>query len=318
MKKLILFFLLCLGILPVWAQHIGFEHHDYRAIDVYDRWEQSPFRDGRLAGGAALTANPFPEGNAADTVVAFRRSRWASNIYGLRVDLLEPFALTPQGKKIHVLIHRPQGGRVMLVGLGKRSDRQGQRADVEQFWIYSTSDVPHGQWVDAVFGVKSANGVEIHSLVVVPDAESPHRLTADWVAYVGDIVVNDDATPRISGESATIAADPHNQTVQPTAYVTAASRNGTVLTAAGQTLNRYAAPAQEPLKVKIVPAPGFGCKGLRLRYGNQLAGPQMVGGKQMWQESYIDSSRFEGDTCTLPAACLIGDVEIEGDFVAER
>ena len=32
--------------MPAMAQHIGFEQKDYRAIGVYDRWEDSPFRDG--------------------------------------------------------------------------------------------------------------------------------------------------------------------------------------------------------------------------------------------------------------------------------
>ena len=131
--------------MPAMAQHIGFEQKDYRAIGVYDRWEDSPFRDGRLEGHTAITTNPDRRGNTSDKVVAFRRSHLASNIYGVRIDLAKPFALTPQGKVVHVLVNRPQGGRVMLVGLGKRHDRVGQTADVEQFWVYSTTDVPHGQ-----------------------------------------------------------------------------------------------------------------------------------------------------------------------------
>ncbi len=318
MKKHLLLILFCLATTGATAQHIGFEQRDYRAIGVYDRWEQSPFRDGRLAGNAAVTANPDASGNASDSVVAFRRSRLASNIFGVRIDLLQPFALSPQGKTVHVLIHRPQGGRVMLVGLGKRTDRPGQRADVEQFWVYSSTPVPHGQWADAVFRVKSASGVEIHSLVVVPDAESPHRLTADWVAYVDDIAVDDQSAPRIAAHTAADTASLSTATGQPAAYVTAASRNGTVVATDGQTLNRYAAPTGAPFGVKIVAAPGFGCKGLRVRYGQRLAGPQMADGRQMWQETYIDRQRFEGDTCTLPAACMAGEVEIEGDFVSQQ
>ena len=48
----------------------------------------------------------------------------------------------------------------MLVGLGKRRDRAGQSQEVEQFWIKSTTPVPAGQWADAVFPIKSAEGVD--------------------------------------------------------------------------------------------------------------------------------------------------------------
>ncbi len=318
MKKLSLLLLASLCSLSALAQHIDFEHRDYRSVGVYDRWEQSPFRDGRLTGHAAVTANPDSRGNASDSVVAFRRSRWASNIYGVRIDLAEPFALSPQGRMVHVLVHRPQGGRVMLVGLGKRRDRPGQRADVEQFWTYSATDVPHGRWTDAVFPVKSADGVDIHSLVVVPDAESPHELAADWVAYIDNITVNDSAEPRISAATPDAAMPDADTTREKGAVVTAASRNGTVVTADGQTLNAFSADRLKPLTVKVVPAPGFSCKGLRIRYGQRLAGPQTVGGQQMWQEVYLGSDQFDSDRCTLPAPCLNGEVEIEGDFVSVR
>ena len=317
MKKHITLFLSLLCALSATAQTISFEQKDYRAIGVYDRWEQSPFRDGRLKGQAAICANPDRDGNESDSVVAFRRSRWASNIYGVRIDLTEPFALTPQGKVVHVLIHRPQGGRVMLIGLGKRHDRQGQSAEVEQFWAYAVNDLSHDSWDDAVFPVKSANGVDIHSLVVVPDAESPHKMTADWVAYVDDIVVDDDPEPRIS-DTCSVADTDNPDITTDMASVTAASRNGTVVTATGQTLNAFATGSGKPLTVKVVPAPGFRCDGLRVKFGRRLAGPKMVAGKQMWQEVYLSRDHFEGDLCTLPASCLYGYVEIEGDFVPVR
>lgn len=318
MKKHISLFLLLLVALPALGQHITFEHKDYRAIGVYDRWEQSPFRDGRLTGHAAICANPDTDGNTSDSVVAFRRSRWASNIYGARIDLTKPFTLTPQGKVVHVLIHRPQGGRVMLVGLGKRHDRPGESAEVEQFWTYAVNDVAHDCWGDAVFPVKSANGVDIHSLVVVPDAESPHHMTADWVAYIDDILVDDDQKPRISPDTTAVAMVEDGADTDVAVSVTAASRNGTVVTASGQTLNAFAADRLKPLTVKVVPAPGFRCKGLRIKFGQRLAGPQIVGGQQMWQQTYIGSDHFEGDQCTLPATCLNGEVEVEGDFVSVR
>lgn len=196
MKKLFAISL-CLLPLAATAQSIGFETHDYKSLGVYDKWEHSPFRTGELEGNVAVTANPDKENNPSAKVLGFQRSRYASNIFGARIDLPEPFALSPSGKVVHVLVNRQMKGRVMLVGLGKRTDRPGQSAEAEQFWIYSSTEVPAGKWADAVFHIKSAEGVEIHSLVVVPDAESPHRLAADGVAYIDDIVVNQSSAPRI-------------------------------------------------------------------------------------------------------------------------
>ena len=68
-------------------------------------------------------------------MLAFQRSRLASNIFGARIDLKKPIALGPSGKVVHVLINRPMEGRVMLVGLGKRRDRAGQSQEVfGTFW----------------------------------------------------------------------------------------------------------------------------------------------------------------------------------------
>ena len=67
----------------------------------------------------------------------------------------------------------------MLVGLGKRTDRPGQSADTEQFWVYAENPLLTNQWCDAVFPIKGNGGIEIHSLVFVPDCNSPHALQAD-------------------------------------------------------------------------------------------------------------------------------------------
>ena len=196
MKKNIILSL-CLLPLSVAGQNITFEKQDYKSIGVFDKWENSPFRTGALEGNVVITNNPDKKNNKSKNVLGFQRSRLGSNIYGARIDLLEPFALSPSGKYVHILINRPMKGRVMLVGLGKRHDRFGQNNDVEQFWVYSTTDVPAGKWADAVFPIKSATGVDIHSLVVVPDAESPHNLTADAAVYIDNILVNQSAAPRI-------------------------------------------------------------------------------------------------------------------------
>lgn len=89
----------------------------------------------------------------------------------------------------------------MLVALGKRPDRAGQSNDVEQAWAYSTSVSVANQWFDAVFPIKGCNGVQVHSLVVVPDASSPQELTSDFAAYIDDIEVNDSPDPRFTAEA---------------------------------------------------------------------------------------------------------------------
>ena len=38
---------------------ITFDSNDYKAVGVYDMWEQSPFRTGVLKGNAAVTNNPI-------------------------------------------------------------------------------------------------------------------------------------------------------------------------------------------------------------------------------------------------------------------
>ncbi len=43
------------------AQSIGFEQQDYKSIGVYDTWEHSPFRTGKLQGNVGIIANPHTE-----------------------------------------------------------------------------------------------------------------------------------------------------------------------------------------------------------------------------------------------------------------
>lgn len=177
----------------------------YKAIGVYDAcWEESPFRTGKLKGNAAVIDNFLnqenDEGivpNPSSKIVGVQRSRFGSNMFGLRVDLNEPFEITPTYKYVHVLVHKPVTGKMMLVGLGKRKDRAGQSQDVEQFWVKSTTEVGADAWGEAVFPVKGNTGVEIYSLVVVPDCSSPDKLTEDFVAYIDDIEVNTKSTPSL-------------------------------------------------------------------------------------------------------------------------
>lgn len=176
----------------------------YKSVGVYDTWEESPFRTGELKGNAAVIDNFLPTTNDngdvvndSKKIVGVQRSRFGSNTFGVRVDLNTPFDLTPEYIYVHVKMYKPLEGRVMLVGLGKRPDRAGQSNDVEQVWVYSSNSTVANQWFDAVFPIKACNGVQIHSLVVVPDVNSPQEMTSDYAAYIDDIEVNNSAEPRI-------------------------------------------------------------------------------------------------------------------------
>ena len=185
---------------------IDFENQNYKSLGVYDSWHKSPFRSqnkqaAALEGNVQVVSNidkNYDEilkatPNASDNVLGFQRSRFGSNTFGARIDLKQPFALTKETKYVHVMIHKPKAGRTMLIGLGKRTDRAGQSVDTEQFWELSTREVEPNKWVDAVFPVKGAGGIEIHSLVVVVDCEDTNGLKDDFLAYVDNIVVNNEA-----------------------------------------------------------------------------------------------------------------------------
>lgn len=208
MKKHIIA-LAALGLpLAAMAQTVKVDFEDasgYKSVGVYDTWEESPFRLGTLKGNCAVVDNFISPTNELGEVVndskkilGVQRSRFGSNTFGARIDLNTPFDITPDYKYVHVKIYKPVKGRVMLVALGKRPDRAGQSNDVEQAWAYSTSVSVANQWFDAVFPIKGCNGVQVHSLVVVPDASSPQELTSDFAAYIDDIEVNDSPDPRFT------------------------------------------------------------------------------------------------------------------------
>lgn len=185
---------------------IDFENQNYKSLGVYDTWHKSPFRSqnkqaAALEGNVQVVSNidkNYDEilkatPNASNNVLGFQRSRFGSNTFGARIDLKQPFALTKETKYVHVMIYKPKAGRTMLIGLGKRTDRAGQSAETEQFWELSTREVEPNKWVDAVFPVKGAGGIEIHSLVVVVDCEDTNGMKDDFLAYIDNIVVNNEA-----------------------------------------------------------------------------------------------------------------------------
>lgn len=161
----------------------------YAKVGVYDTWEHSPFRDKRLKGNAKVTANPYTEvddilgfaPNKSAKVLGAQRSRFGSNTFGAMVTLKKPFELKNKVRYVHVKIWTPSDSRVMLIGLGRRTDRPWQPTTTEQFWQTSTAKVQPGKWCDAVFPVSGANGIEIHNLLVVPDLKSTHDLKQDFL-----------------------------------------------------------------------------------------------------------------------------------------
>ena len=194
--------------LPLFASaqtEITFETEDYKSIGVYDTWEQSPFRTGVLKGNYAVIDNHLQyvdeqlgvAPNGSSKILAIQRSRFGSNTFGVRIDLKETFELTPTSKYVHVKMYRPYSGRVMVVGLGKRTERKDQSPEAEQFWALSTMNVSADKWHDVVFPIKGNGGIDIYSLVIVPDCESPHNYTDDAICYIDDIKVNNDPTTEL-------------------------------------------------------------------------------------------------------------------------
>lgn len=183
---------------------VTFEGQDYKSLGVYDTWEESPYRKGTLSGNYAVIDNHLTyeddmldmAPNPSSKILAVQRSRLGSNTFGVRVDLNETFELTKETKYLHVMVHRPYSGRVMVVGLGKRRDRNGQTPDVEQFWALSTTNIGPDKWQDVVLPIKGNGGIDIYSLVIVPDCESPHNYTEDAVCYIDNIEVNDNPSSK--------------------------------------------------------------------------------------------------------------------------
>ncbi len=174
------------------------------SVSVFDTWENSPFRTGKLNGNIKVIDNPFKvvdeitgNGNKSDKVLAFQRSRFGSSTFGARVELAEPLALTPKTQYVHVKIYTPKADKIMLFALGKRTDRADQSKDVVQVEANCISSVKANKWCDAVFAISSAPGVNIHSFLIIPDLQSTHDLDQDFAVYVDDIEVNNTSMPSI-------------------------------------------------------------------------------------------------------------------------
>ena len=232
MKKNILFSaaLMFLSLASSAQTTITFDSEDYKSISVYDKWEESPFRTGALTGNAGVTDNPDLSvdevlgvaPNSTGKVVALQRSRFGSNTFGVRIDLKEPIRVTKQMQYIHVMTYlkdKPADSRMMVIGLGKRIEESWnwQTGEEEQFWATTNINVaPKDGWQDIVVGFKgfsyskeeNANsGIDIYSLVIVPDVRSPHADKNDWVAYIDEIVVDNNPDKRFSTDKYALTYD---------------------------------------------------------------------------------------------------------------
>lgn len=200
---------------------ITFDSDDFAKIGVYDQWSESPFRTGALAGNAGVADNPDTSvdavlgeaPNSSAKVVAMQRSRFGSNAFGVRIDLKEPIRVTKQLQYIHVMAYlkdKPVDSRMMVIGLGKRLEQSWswQNGEDEQFWAWTNVPVKAKEgWQDVVFSFKgfsyskqeNANsGIDIYSLVIIPDLRSPHADASDWVAYFDEIVVDNNPEKRFT------------------------------------------------------------------------------------------------------------------------
>ena len=209
---------------------ITFDSEDYKSISVYDKWEKSPFRTGALSGNAGVTENPDVEvdevigvaPNSTGKVLALQRSRFGSNTFGVRINLKEPIRMTKQLQYIHIMTHlkeKPADSRLMVIGLGKRVEDSWnwQTGEEEQFWAVTNVDVaPKDGWQDVVVGFKgfsyskeenATSGIDIYSLVIVPDVRSPHADKADWVAYFDEIVIDNNPDKRFSTDKYALTYD---------------------------------------------------------------------------------------------------------------
>lgn len=229
-KHIFLAAMLAMGMTATAQTVIGFDTDDYKSIGVYDQWTESPFRTGTLRGHAGVADNPDTAvdqvlgvaPNPSDKVVAVQRSRHAGNAFGVRIDLKEPIRVTKQLQYIHVMAYlkdKPADSRMMVIGLGKRleSSWDWQTGEEEQFWAMTNAPVKaKDEWQDIVVSFKgfsyskeenAGSGIDIYSLVIVPDLRSPHADESDWVAYFDEIVVDDNPEKRFTTDKYAVNFD---------------------------------------------------------------------------------------------------------------
>ena len=86
---------------------------------------------------------------------------------------------------------------MLIAGLGKRKDRAAQVDDVVQVAHITSSTLEPNQWKEIVVPAAANKGVELHSLLIVPDCESPHDLPSDFAVYIDNVEVNAQSSPTL-------------------------------------------------------------------------------------------------------------------------
>ena len=186
----------------------SFEAGDYKAVSTFDTWADSPFRTGQLTGQAKVIDNPHRDDiNGTGRVLAFHRSQWGSHLYGARVDLATPLPFADTPRYLHVMIHKPTRGKAALVILGKRSAWAGQSPETVQLVSPSLNEVEGDKWCDAVFMVRGNVNAEMHSFVVATDTERNPATQGSYTAFIDNLFLNDDPTPRNVSEPYKVAFD---------------------------------------------------------------------------------------------------------------
>lgn len=290
-------FLLSLPFVVQAQTSVSFDIEDYSALGVYDSWEASPFRSGALEGNVAVIDNFLSDDvNASSKILAVQRSRFGSNTFGVSVKLRETFELTPQTKYVNLMVHRPYDGRVMVIGLGKRRDRKAQPETTEQFWALSQGDVPADCWQWLSLPVKGNGGIDIYSLVIVPDCESPHAYEEDGACYIDNISVTSVPLGEVMKKAETAGS------ASGLCVVNTANRNGEVLAADGSKLENLQVPEGVDFSGLASPAPGFLCDGIIVHSD----------GRQMHLVPEADGA------FVIPASEMKGHIFVEGVFIEKR
>jgi hypothetical protein len=197
----------------------------------------------------------------------------------------------------------------MLIGLGNRDDRPSQSALTEQFWSTASQPLAANQWNDAVFAVSGSNGITIRNLLIVPDATSPHNLTADFAVYIDDIVLSSDAQPFFTTSAKTRVktfAAGDRIALSRGVDELGGGLNGDILLSDGSAVTGKTAVCGKPLRVKAVPAPGFHFSKLVIRHGRNLDGES----EDNWSETTVSASQFRDGEYTIPAAVVDGDIRL--------
>ena len=178
----------------------------YVSVRAYDTCPTSPLNLNKLTGNVQVVENDLNQmdealgyaPNESTKILGIQRSRYGSNTFGALVELKEPLALKRETQYVHVKFYSTQDAPVMLIGLGNREDRPWQPATTEQFWSVPTSKVAAGAWQDVVFPIMGANGINIKSLLVVVDRQSPHNQMSDFAVFIDDIILSSKANPFFS------------------------------------------------------------------------------------------------------------------------